>query len=522
MVIKTIALQIHKPTVEKKRIMDRAIRQYNDALEYLLRHTKDNIPNIVDEMRSGGSFLSRRITALLSKELMDALNEFGVQPFKDSLKLDYAMTMIAWIALKRSQKNARYPRLIREGKAFDHAFDELLLSYGEGERSRRDLSRQLSKLYDGLHMKKPILFGRYAQNRDYCLLYDEKKDRFYAKLYLMNVKDEGRRGGLSRGNTQLRYVLQDGGCLAEDNKRERYLVLPLSFGKQQQKLLKQGLNDPSVFKTARLKEKNGQYYLLVNVAVPAAEEQPEETFLGITRSLAHGVRYAVVDKEGGLVAEQTADMPGMPAKNDFHIAAKQIVLAAQKYKSKIVSYHLGQMGDQLSRDGCIACLTAGQFNKLMAMVAYKAELKGLAKPVTVSPRGLFYTCPRCGVNTLKNRFLDDKFLCVKCGYAGELERIGAANTARRLQKYGDSLLPFEARVARGRIVFRNEILDIRYEADYKREAIDGFYDYVGQLAEKWRTNGNVPVRAGAKKISYYKKFIGITNPKEEIAIVDVK
>ncbi|WP_066648883.1 zinc ribbon domain-containing protein [Christensenella timonensis] len=522
MVIKTIALQIHKPTAEKRKVMDRAIGQYNDAMGYLLEHTKGYIPDIVDEMHSGASFLSRRITALLSKELMDSLNDFGVQPFKDSLKLDYAMTMIAWIALRRSQKNARYPRLVREGRIADRAIHELLCSYDGGGIGRRALEAQLKKLYDGLHMKKPILFGRYAKNRDYCLLYDEQKDRFYAKLYLMNVRDEGRRGGIMRGNSCLRYVAGDGGLLEKDNKRERYLVLPLSFGKEQQKVLRQGLSDPSIFKTARLKEKNGKYYLLVNTAAAPAKSLPEKTFLGVTRSLVAAARYAVVDQEGRLVAERTVRMPEAPSKNDFHTAAKQIVLAAQEHKSKIVSYHLGHMGDQLSREGRLACLTAGQFNKLMSMVSYKAELKGLARPVTVSPRGLFYTCPRCGANTLKNRFMQDKFLCVKCGFAGETESVGAANAARRLQKYGGSLLPFEASVAHGRITLSNKILDIRYETDYTREAIDGFYDYIGELVEKWKANGNAPIRAGAKKISYYKKFIGITNPREEIAIVDVK
>ena len=65
------------------------------------------------------------------------------------------------------------------------------------------------------------------------------------------------------------------------------------------------------------------------------------------------------------------------------------------------------------------------------------------------------------------------------------------------------------------------MLDIRYETDYTREAVDGFYEYIAQLVEKWKLAESVPLRAGAKKISYYKKFIGITNPREEIAIVDM-
>ena len=55
------------------------------------------------EMR-GGALTSRRINGLLGKELMNRLNEFGVQPFKDALKLDYAMAMVAWLSLRKAQK----------------------------------------------------------------------------------------------------------------------------------------------------------------------------------------------------------------------------------------------------------------------------------------------------------------------------------------------------------------------------------------------------------------------------------
>ncbi|BDF59087.1 hypothetical protein CE91St36_19040 [Christensenellaceae bacterium] len=520
MVIKTLVLKLHKPTAEKKRVLDRAIERYNDAIGYLFEHTKDNIPEIESEMHSGGSFLSRRITSLLSKDLMDALNVFGVQPFKDSLKLDYAMTMIAYLALRRTQ-HAGYPQVVRDGKKFDDAFYALVERYGNGGLSRRLLGLQLKKLYEGLRMKKPVLFGRYAKNRDYCLLYDEQSGRYYAKLYLMSVKDEDRRGGLKRGGNRLAYISKDGGYLAEDNKRERYLVVPLSFGKKQKEVLEQGRKDPTMFKTARLKEKNGEYYLLVSVAVNTTERIPGRTTLGIVRGISCAARYTVTDGEGAVLLERELMMPQPPEKNDFHIAAKSIVGIARQYESRIVSYHLGSLGDQLSRDNCLAALTAGQFNKLNAMITYKAELAGLKKPVAVSPRGLFYTCPRCGVHTMKNRFMHDKFMCIRCGYTGEIERVGALNAAQRLRKYGGSLLPFKASIKHGRITFTNEMLDIRYETDYTREAVDGFYEYIAQLVEKWKLAESVPLRAGAKKISYYKKFIGITNPREEIAIVDM-
>ena len=46
---------------------------------------------------------------------MDKLNVFGVQPFKDALKMDYAMMMVAWLSLRRTQRKARYPQVLDEG-----------------------------------------------------------------------------------------------------------------------------------------------------------------------------------------------------------------------------------------------------------------------------------------------------------------------------------------------------------------------------------------------------------------------
>ncbi len=50
--------------------------------------------------------------AFFGKELMNRFNEFGVQPFKDALKLDYAMAMVAWLSLRKAQKGARYPQIL--------------------------------------------------------------------------------------------------------------------------------------------------------------------------------------------------------------------------------------------------------------------------------------------------------------------------------------------------------------------------------------------------------------------------
>ena len=97
-------------------MLDRAIERYNDAIGYLFEHTKDNIPEIESaDAQRREFFVAQDHLASFQVTLMHALNVFGVQPFKDSLKLDHAMTMIAYLALRRTQ-HAGYPQVVRDGE----------------------------------------------------------------------------------------------------------------------------------------------------------------------------------------------------------------------------------------------------------------------------------------------------------------------------------------------------------------------------------------------------------------------
>ncbi len=522
MVIKTIVLQLHKPTAEKKALIDDAIYRYNKALSYLFEHTRQNVEPILEKMKSGGGFLTRRITALLQKELMEELNQFGVQPFKDALKLDYAMSMIAWLSLRKAQKTARYPHGMLEDEAFQEKFRELLEQFEENKISKKDLESGLARLYASLRLKKPVFFGRYAKNRDYCLLYDERTNRFYAKLYLLGVKDERRRGGIERKNTTLRYVTKDRELLAEDNRRERYLVVPLSFGKRQQKILMEGLENPSIFKTARLLCKEGKYYLSINVACDCPQMVKSETYMGITRGISGAVCYAVCDRDGTPVAKgRIPKASSFHSKNGMHALANGLVGIAQQYQSTVITYKLGGIGDRLSNGEERAQLTSGEFNKLISVVLYKTEAAGLGKPVLVSPRGIFYTCPRCGRNSFRNRFSGARMMCLRCGFSDTLEHIGPRNAARRLIQYGSAALLFYARQEAGEILIENKILGIRYRAQATQQGIADFYEMIEKMAADLR-QGVLPMeKKDAKKISFQKRFLRVKDVRKEIAVIDV-
>ena len=90
MVVKTLQLKLHNPSKTKRRIMDEALLNYSYALQYLLDSTHDRIRRIRSEAERAGRGRMRRVAALIDKKELQELNKFGVEPFKDSLKMDYA------------------------------------------------------------------------------------------------------------------------------------------------------------------------------------------------------------------------------------------------------------------------------------------------------------------------------------------------------------------------------------------------------------------------------------------------
>jgi len=65
----------------------------------------------------------------------------------------------------------------------------------------------------------------------------------------------------------------------------------------------------------------------------------------------------------------------------------------------------------------------------LAILAHKAESAGRVV-VAVDPRNTSRTCPRCGHCARENRVTQADFGCVRCGYAGHADVVGALNVLR--------------------------------------------------------------------------------------------
>lgn len=533
MVMKTIPLKIYRPTAEKQKILDSALARYHAALQYLLDSTKPQMEQIKKQANDGSGFRTRRIGAAIPADSLKELNRFGVQPFKDSLKLDYANLILGYFAAQKRDEKAGYPKFSLDDAGLNREFRRLLEQFEIDKLSKHDMRSALFRLYPKYYATHSMLFGRYAKSRDYCLLYDERKDRFYAKLYLMNVKDPSRRGGICRQSTsRLRYLLPNGQMeyLEHDNRKERYLVLPLSYGAWQERYLRMALADPKMIKTARLEKRGKEYYL--NVSMRIVEPAPKKTkaCLGISRSLMGIVSYAVSDEQKrmigkGIIGEGRI---GRLTKNDYHSVTNTLCKIAKMYDAQTVGYRLGEKSDFLSFEHSRPVLTGGEYNKLITMLGYKLALSALPRPVLVSPRGTFYTCPRCGKNTHKNRFNKTIFICVECGYTGKVEEVGTSNLAHILGVYQSKKIVFQVRELPDAYEFFHKEMGISFQT--RKQAyllcVNAFYEYLENLIEQKRDQkllfSNMPIEKQKKRYSLYQRLFHVKSLRDEIVILNAQ
>lgn len=419
MAYKTLMLQIYKPSGLKKDILDQALLNYSKALQFLLEKYKSDIENFSE---SGGQVSRGMLLALIDKDTVRKLNEFNVQPFKDSLKIDFVQTAATYIAQKKKEKNTGYPNLFVDSQT-------------------------------GLHS---LYFGRYAVNRDYCLLYDQVTDRFYAKLYLLNLA-QSHHCQANLGRLSLRYVFKELSPMVNQAGKKRYLIVPLAMGRKQYNELKKTLNNPSILRTARISKKNNKYYLMVNIE--CAVEQPIKTIttMGVARNAKGGLHYTICAQNGEIVDEGC--LYSDRADQRLFILAGNIIKIATEHQAKVILEASGGKNDKvIHSDGSEGPLTTYQYKRLVKILEYKLPEKRLPPPVQVSANALYWTCPQCGNRTHRNCLSSEIFACIECGFASASEVIGSTNLARRLEKYASDKVPiYVADTLSGRLYYNNNI-----------------------------------------------------------------
>ncbi|MDF2988936.1 MAG: putative transposase DNA-binding domain protein [Eubacterium sp.] len=457
--LRTIHLKLHKPSTIKKNIINKAFINYNNAYNYLLNKAYSEIEKIESDYKSPkGTYSTLGLSKWIDSDLSAELNKFDIQPFKDSLKLDFGMTLASYFVQRKTNPSMPFP-----------GFKHERVSWGDKLR--------------------PIYFCRYDTKRSFCLLYDRENGKFFAKLFLMNISN-GKVRNNNNFSRALNYISKNDEPV-KALKKETFIIVPLSFGKWQLKMLEQAVEQPEILRTARLLFKDNAYYLSLSIDLPDDEEISTHTFLGVSRGIENAVNYTVVDNQGHLVLNGTLDSKNevnpSEQKTGLYNMANEIVEIAVRNKSMVVLQNLTGKGDKLSwyEEGNVIKPFFGcrQYNDLVRILDYKLPQKGLPDPAKVSSVDIFHRCSICGSNTKKNRFSKTMFICTTCGLSSNLDSLGSYNLSAKLIKYQNTPLKLKARRTTDGMYLYNGLIGLDLFVPRYENPFDSLKERIKEISE---------------------------------------
>ncbi len=402
----TVTLKLHRPSRIKQSYLQTATDRYAQAFHWLLTQAGGQLEAFHAQSEAAATGLSsRQLRLWVDKGMGLALNRFGVEPFKDSLKNDFAAWMAGYLARREQEPGLRFnpPR------------------------------------------QRAVLFCRYDTKRDWCLVYNPETDRFYAKLYLTNR--EGSLPNAHRDQSRLVHVHRDRMPLCDNLRVVRYLLFPLAFGKRQEMLLKQAVASPERFRCARLLYRNGAWYLACSLEMAEVPPVHPVNRIGFSRAMQAAFSYTVTGPDARVIAGGLEPLPphavrdnGSWTANALHHVANRMAALALGHNARAVVAPLVRKGDHLHWVDAADVLhgppiDGSHWNRILGLLRYKLPMRGLPAPVQVSPNNMFRTCPQCGRASPHNRMNKLYFLCVDCGHSQALDTLGSLNLAMRLFEY---------------------------------------------------------------------------------------
>lgn len=501
MLFKTLTLKIYRPTKVKRQILDNAMKNYSNALQWLLLKRKEAIIAVAV---SGENLTKGKILSLLEKDCVKELNSFNVEPFKDSLKMEFASIVSGYIAQFKRKKTG-FPQITINEQDYKEEFDKLISNYTFKEISFKNFQKKSTALISHAERIHLLYFGRYSCTRDFCLLYDELADKFFVKLYLLN-KENKIKSPENSGYRDLKYVAPGLPEVKFSKGTRRYLILPLAFGKSQYTQLKSALYDPSILHTAKVMKKGKEYYLLLNIECKQKIHINTVTTMGVARDEI-GLHYTVLGSENGRINIDYNE------ESRIYIIAANIIKKAVMYKAQVIIEANGGKNDAAVKGKKSAPFLSSDYIKLAKVLSYKLPETGLPAPIEVSANGLYNVCPKCGCRTSKNRLTEHIFACIECGYAGLIENIGSEGLAVRLEKYRNDKIPIYCLENEDSLVYYNKALDFEFEDTSKSRDLSQFYY---QLA--LYVNSNVDCANDSKKYCLIKKLRDADNIRYVIRI----
>ncbi|MFL0246417.1 hypothetical protein [Candidatus Clostridium stratigraminis] len=486
--MQTIELKLFKPGLLKREIIDEALENYTRAYEYLMGKASKEIDVIEESFKDyNRNYRANIISKWIDKDTLKGLNVFNIEPFKDSLKLDFSSTMAGFLSLRSKNKSVSFPA-------------------NNGSNLR------------------PIFFCRYSKVRNYSLLYDAEKDRYYAKIYLMNVRNKKRKRTTKTYNNELKYLDKNKEVYKEGTGKKTYVIFTLAFGKWQEKYLKDAIYNPEILKTARLIKRKKEYYLSINI-VKKVDIVETVNYMGISRGNESAINYAVVDYKSSLICEGHEEIQDNITEDMLNKIANKLVKVALKNRCQVIMEKLIDRGDNLTfqnKQGksFIPKINCSDYNKLCNIMTCKLMGSGLKNVIRVSGVSIFYTCPYCYNKSKSNRFSKEIMLCTSCGRSINIDKAGSLNLSRRLLQYKNEKIKVLVESTKNGIRFINKDLRLEYYPTNPFDCYDEFMKVLDALIENFYININLEKESKnyKRKLSLIKK---IEANKNNFQLIDV-
>ena len=430
---KTISIKLMKPTLTKKKILDDAFERYDEAFKFIFNSILEKESSIKNN-NSKNQYLK-----LIDKDIMDNVNSFNVEPFKDSLRIDVAK--------------------------------QLAIMHGNLKNKCSDMRK--SKL---LKIKgRPIYFCRFSNNREFTLLKDLENERYYVKICLFNRKLSIKK---DIGEFKvLQYIASDDEFLKITDSKITYEIFPLQIGKWQEEHLRDIEGGKGVPKSGYLIKKDENIYININIWYDEPKKINYNNFLGVCRGVKNELCYSICDDCGETIKSGKINKNNINGRNKIHVLSNEIISLAKEYKCQIILCNLVKSNDRLKNKDFTVPLSVGQYNMICDKITYKCNLQGFNEPVKVSANSIFFRCPVCDTCKISNRFENDTFHCVVCGCWKNIEKIGAMNLSITLIRYSVNKLRVYYERRDNYIIFTFRAFGITYTCGDDKLAIENFLTY---------------------------------------------
>ena len=232
---------------------------------------------------------------------------------------------------------------------------------------------------------------------------------------------------------------------------EGRIKVPMVFGDVHKKILE--IEGCRICGQSDLIFQKNQFYLMLAIEIPDIKTQQNEEYLGVDL----GIVNIAVDSEKEVFSGKAVNnvrcrrvrlrkklqrkgtksakrklkkLSGKEkrfARDVNHCISKKIVKKAKALGTGIALEDLKgirKRTEKTVRKQQRYRHSSWAFYQLRQFIEYKAEAAGI--PVeSVDPRNTSRTCPICGCIDKKNRKVQDKFVCIRCGYAAMADIVAA-------------------------------------------------------------------------------------------------